>query len=142
MSENKQTYGIGTLTAEQAIKNAEEWTKSFANPFADLDQFDAIQNPEQTPREAEHEELKQRTIEWYLARWDKFTGSNIPDLMKSGRGKGEEWGETAKKVIKRLAVLQRFSTNPMGNQIRTRSTRSLCEGNRVYSERMWISNTS
>lgn len=76
------------------------------NPFADLDQFDAIQNSEQTPRETEHEELKQRTIEWYLARWDKFTGSNIPDLMKSGRGKGEEWGETAKGVILQIAAYQ------------------------------------
>ena len=45
-----------------------------ANPFADLDQFDAIQNPNETPRETEHEELKQRTIEWYLARWE-----NSPD---------------------------------------------------------------
>lgn len=94
-------------------KMRKEWEESLqpdyrpsANPFADLDQFDAIQNPEQTPREAEHEELKQRTIEWYLERWDKFTGSNIPDLMKSGRGKGEEWGETAKGVILQIAAYQ------------------------------------
>ena len=86
-------------------KMRKEWEESLqpdyrpsANPFADLDQFDAIQNPEQTPRETEHEELKQRTIEWYLARWDKFTGSNIPDLMKSGRGKGEEVGAKQQKV--------------------------------------------
>jgi len=76
------------------------------NPFADLDQFDAIQNPQETPRETEYEELKQRTVEWYLARWDKFTGSNIPDLMKSGRAKGEEWGETAKGVILQIAAYQ------------------------------------
>lgn len=76
------------------------------NPFADLEQFESIQNTQEMPRETEYEELKQRTVEWYLARWDKFTGSNIPDLMKSGRGKGEEWGETAKGVILQIAAYQ------------------------------------
>jgi len=106
MNKNDINQGFESQLIQEGRKAFMRDADKFLNPFADLDQFDAIQNPEQTPRETEHEELKQRTIEWYLARWDKFTGSNIPDLMKSGRGKGEEWGETAKGVILQIAAYQ------------------------------------
>lgn len=79
MSEQKHTYGV--------------------NPFADLPEFSALQ----TERPNQTEEMKQRSVKWFLARWDKFTGSRIPDLMKQGRAKGEQWGETARAIILELA---------------------------------------
>lgn len=62
--------------------------------------------PEPTPAQNAEKEMEQRTFEWFLNRIDKFTGSKIPDLMKQGRAKGEEWGETAKGVILEMATLQ------------------------------------
>lgn len=76
------------------------------SPFADLDQFAAIANELEPTKEQEHEELKQKSLEWFLARWDKFTGSRIPALMKQGRGKDEVWGETAKGIILEIAAFQ------------------------------------
>ena len=52
---------------------------------------------------------EQKTFEWHLARIDKFTGSKIGDLMKQGRGKGEQWGETAKSVIFEMFTLQNMT---------------------------------
>lgn len=75
------------------------------NPFSDFPQFDAI-NFETNTYDAQTEEIKQRTVKWFLNRWDKFTGSRIPDLMKQGRGKCETWGETAKAVILEIASYQ------------------------------------
>jgi len=75
------------------------------NPFADLDQGQAITGEsKQAAKVDETEQMKQRTVGWYLARWDKFTGSRIPDLMKQGRGKNELWGENAKNIILELAA--------------------------------------
>lgn len=71
------------------------------NPFADLAQFDAISLDSE--KVSETEQMKQRSIEWFLHRWDKFTGSRIPDLMKQGRGNGELWGETARGIILEIA---------------------------------------
>jgi putative phage-type endonuclease len=53
--------------------------------------------------------MAQRSKEWFLHRWDKFTGSEIPDLMKQGRGKDEQWGATAKKVILRKISYERMT---------------------------------
>jgi len=75
--------------------------KYVSNPFADLADFSAIQ-PE-SEKVSDTEQMKQRSIEWFLHRWDKFTGSRIPDLMKQGRAKGEMWGETAKGIILEIA---------------------------------------
>jgi|GEM_PF-2841959 len=73
------------------------------NPFADLPE---ITGESQVWRK-ENDELKQQSKEWFLHRWDKFTGSEIPNLMKRGRGKGQDWGETAKAVIlKKVAYSQ------------------------------------
>lgn len=77
------------------------------NPFSDLAQFDAITIDSE--KISDTEQMKQRSIEWFLHRWDKFTGSRIPDLMKQGRGKGELWGETARKVIKTIASYQKMT---------------------------------
>lgn len=74
------------------------------NPFADLAQFDAITL--ESEKVSGTEEMKQRSIEWFLHRWDKFTGSRIPDLMKQGRAKGELWGETARAIILEIASFQ------------------------------------
>lgn len=76
------------------------------NPFFDLDQFEAINFESNNAYYEQTEEIKQRTVKWFLNRWDKFTGSRIPDLMKQGRGKGETWGETAKAVILEIASYQ------------------------------------
>lgn len=59
--------------------------------------------PDASGQEAETQQMQQKSIDWFLARWDKFTGSRTPDLMKQGRGKNDLWGETAKKVILELA---------------------------------------
>lgn len=74
------------------------------NPFSDLADFGAMTFDSEKVNETE--QMKQRSVEWFLARWDKFTGSRIPDLMKQGRGKGEQWGETAKGIILELASYQ------------------------------------
>lgn len=73
-----------------------------------LDFFSSAESnlPEPTPAQNAEKEMEQRTFEWFLNRIDKFTGSKIPDLMKQGRAKGEEWGETAKGVILEMATLQ------------------------------------
>ena len=74
------------------------------NPFEDFEK--SIEQNIPTPSELElsENEMRQRTIEWYLARWDKFTGSRIPDLMTQGRGKNNLWGQTAKNIILELAA--------------------------------------
>lgn len=72
-----------------------------------LNMFDEISEniPEAKGSEAEQAELEQKSFEWHLNRMEKFTGSKIPNLMKSGRGKGEEWGATAVAVILEMATL-------------------------------------
>jgi len=65
-----------------------------SNPFADLPQFEAMTLEYEKVNDTE--QMKQRSIEWFLHRWDKFTGSKMPDLIKQGRAKGEQWGETAR----------------------------------------------
>lgn len=84
------------------VDRAYELDKS--NPFADLAAFSAITIDSE--KVSDTEKMKQRSIEWFLHRWDKFTGSRIPDLMKQGRGKGELWGETARGIILEIASFQ------------------------------------
>jgi len=74
------------------------------NPFADLADFSAITIDSE--KVSDTEQMKQRSIEWFLHRWDKFTGSRIPDLMKQGRAKGELWGEIARGIILEIASYQ------------------------------------
>lgn len=79
-------------------------TNDFLNPFADFEQsLTGSINAEEGHSQEAIADIQQRTIEWFLHRWDKFTGSRTPDLLKQGRGKGQEWGETAKNVIYELA---------------------------------------
>lgn len=47
-------------------------------------------------------EMYQGSKAWFAIRMKKFTGSKYPDLMKGGRGKGEEWGDTAYKIIRQV----------------------------------------
>lgn len=75
------------------------------NPFADLPELTS--ESAYSTNKRENEELKQKSKEWFLHRWDKFTGSEIDDLMKQGRGKGELWGATAQGIIlKKVAYAQ------------------------------------
>ena len=48
-------------------------------------------------------EAADKELIWKQKRAGKITSSKNPDLMASGKGKDEEWGETAKKVL--LSVL-------------------------------------
>ena len=75
------------------------------NPFADLPEISG----ESKLWQKENDDLKQKSKEWFLHRWDKFTGSEIPNLMKQGRGKNELWGETAKKVILNKVSYERMT---------------------------------
>jgi hypothetical protein len=50
----------------------------------------------------------ERETRWKQKRIGKITSSKLPDLMKSGKGKGDEWGETAKTAM--LAVLHERMT--------------------------------
>jgi len=75
-----------------------------ANPFSDLPQFEAMTLESEKVNDTE--QMKQRSIEWFLHRWNKFTGSNQPKLMTQGRAKGEQWGETARGVILEIASYQ------------------------------------
>ena len=74
------------------------------NPFEDFEKSIEQNIPAPSELELSENEMRQRTIDWYLARWDKFTGSRIPDLMTQGRGKNNLWGQTAKNVILELAA--------------------------------------
>ena len=47
-------------------------------------------------------EMYQGSKAWFAARMEMFTGSKYPDLMKGGRGKDQEWGESSYKVIKQV----------------------------------------
>jgi putative phage-type endonuclease len=50
------------------------------------------------------DETNQGSREWFALRLGLFTGSKLPNLMKSGRAKDEKWGETAKTVIVTAAI--------------------------------------
>lgn len=112
MSDNKVIFDVPVGTGKKLFTLAQNETDrayeiAKSNPFADLSQFDAITL--ESEKVSNTEEMKQRSIEWFLHRWDKFTGSRIPDLMKQGRGKNEKWGETAKKIIKKIASYQKMT---------------------------------
>lgn len=49
-------------------------------------------------------EMYQGSKAWFAMRMERFTGSKYPDLMKCGRGKGEEWGESSYKIIKQVFI--------------------------------------
>src|SRR5574344_1784074 len=70
------------------------------------DVFDAIQIPEASEVAQAEAANDQKTFEWHLERIYKWTGSSIPNLMKQGRGKGQEWGDTALGVILEKFALQ------------------------------------
>ena len=44
-------------------------------------------------------EGNQREISWFRSRFGNFTGSEVHNLMKSGRKKDEVWSETAKSYM-------------------------------------------
>jgi len=85
------------------------------NPFSDLADFSAITIDSEKVNDTE--QMKQRSIEWFLHRWDKFTNSKTPDLMKHGKVNAKlgitpemaKWGETARKVIKTIASYMRMT---------------------------------
>lgn len=98
------------------------------NPFADLADFSAITLDSE--KVSDTEQMKQRSIEWFLHRWDKFTGSRIPDLMKQGRAKGELWGETARGIILEIASYQTMTDEG-------REEQALIEMAKEYRQTAW-----
>ncbi len=103
---------VGAIRPQQREPISEEMLKMIHDQERrNLDPLDFFTSaeanlPDPTPAQNAEKEMEQRTFEWFLNRIDKFTGSKIPDLMKQGRAKGEEWGETAKGVILEMATLQ------------------------------------
>ena len=55
-----------------------------------------------------------REEKWLALRAGKITSSVLPKLMSKGRGKGVDWGETAKTVMREV-VNERISGKPRKN---------------------------
>lgn len=76
--------------------------------FEDIDkQAEIAINKANANAEIEYEnlgDLKQGSKAWFHARLGVFTGSKIPNLMKSGRSKADKFGETAKNVIRQVQI--------------------------------------
>jgi hypothetical protein len=68
-----------------------------------MDIFDEALEHAENIEISEVEQLKTDTLNkesrWKEKRKGKITSSKLPDLMKGGRGKGIDWGETAKEVL-------------------------------------------
>lgn len=54
-------------------------------------------------------EGNQREISWFRSRFGNFTGSEVHNLMKSGRKKDEVWSETAKSYMYKVAAERMFN---------------------------------
>ena len=54
-------------------------------------------------------EGNQREISWFRSRFGNFTGSEVHNLMKSGRKKDEVWSETAKSYMYKVAAERLFN---------------------------------
>ncbi len=52
--------------------------------------------------------LKQGSTEWHKARLGRATSSKFADILKTGRSKSVEWGDTAMKYMYQLAA-ERFT---------------------------------
>lgn len=52
----------------------------------------------------EQQEADQKSRDWFMSRMGFFNASDMPSLMKQGRGKGELWGATAMGVIEKVIV--------------------------------------
>ena len=117
-----------TTVGDLAAGRGEQFLDGRVNPFADLADFSAITIDSE--KVSDTEQMKQRSIEWFLHRWDKFTGSRIPDLMKQGRGKGELWGETARGIILEIASYQTMTDEG-------REEQALIEMAKDYRQTAW-----
>ena len=53
--------------------------------------------------------VEQRSVAWYRSRFGNFTGSEVHNLMKSGRKKYESWSETAKSYMYKVAAERLFN---------------------------------
>lgn len=75
------------------------------NPFKDLEM--AAKEAAQAAAPAyviEQNEAAQKTYEWFKSRMGFFNASEMCDLMKQGRGKGELWGATAMGIIEKVII--------------------------------------
>lgn len=90
-----------------------------------------------TPARIYKEELKQGSKEWFALRMGKFTGSKIPNLMKSGRAKDQNFGDVAKKAIMLVAIerdLTEDGTELYINELFSKEFRQTEWGNRYEEE--------
>ena len=53
--------------------------------------------------------VEKKSIAWYSSRFVNFTGSEVHNLMKSGRKKDEVWSETAKSYMYKVAAERMFN---------------------------------
>lgn len=75
------------------------------NPFKDLEM--AAKEAAQAAAPAyvvEQQEADQKTYEWFKSRIGFFNASEMCDLMKQGRGKGELWGATAMGIVEKVII--------------------------------------
>lgn len=54
-------------------------------------------------------DIEQRSLDWYRIRLGHITGSKVSDLMKTGRKKGETFGQTAKSYMYQIAGERMFN---------------------------------
>lgn len=87
-----------------------------SNPFKDLEM--AAKEAAQAAAPAhviEQQEADQKTYEWFRSRMGFFNASEMCDLMKQGRGKGELWGATAMGIVEKV-IIER-SLTPEGMEL-------------------------
>lgn len=75
------------------------------NPFIDLEM--AAKEAAQAAAPAhivEQQEADQKTYEWFKSRMGFFNASEMCDLMKQGRGKGELWGTKAMDIVEKVII--------------------------------------
>ena len=83
--------------------------------FEDFEKQIEANIPKGDTANAEHE---QKTFEWFVERSTRFTGSKFPNLLKRGRGKGEDWGKVAMDIIYEIEAIMTMTEEGKEDYIR------------------------
>lgn len=95
----------GEFGPEGPIKFTATPRRTPASLFADMESAAAAAARAAAPSYViEQQEADQKTRDWFISRMGFFNASDMPNLMKQGRGKGELWGATAMGVIEKVIV--------------------------------------
>lgn len=84
---------------------------SLMDEFADIEKQTELNAAPTSEADKMEVDYVEREARWLEKRMGKITSSKLPDLMKGGRGKNVEWGETSKKVIL-AAIHERMTEVP------------------------------